>query len=280
MNDKTKEAMERLEAGLETLLDNEEWKRYLQFQATFHRYSFGNTLLILFQCPNASYVAGFKKWKEVGRFVRKGQQGIAILAPLIGKKKSDEAEADVDVLDQRSKETKKVLYGFRVAFVFDVSQTDGEPLPNPDTPMIMEGESGLYERLRQTCTFPVREVDKREDGSLGAFYHRTKHIEILSTLPEATKAKVLAHEWAHGLLHGLDTVRPTRDTRELEAESTAFVVCKALGLDTGEYSFSYIAEWSGKEAIETLKLCGQRIQKAANTILAALEPQTTLKEAV
>jgi len=282
MKNKTKEALERLEAGLETLLDSEEWMRYLQLQAKFHNYSFGNTLLILFQCPHASYVAGFSKWKEMGRFVQKGQQGIEILAPLIGKKKTDDAGTDSDLSGEQndSGTTKKVLYGFRVVYVFDVSQTSGEPLPSPNTPLIMEGDSGLYDSLRAACVFPVSEVEGQKDGPLGAFYQQTQHIEIRKDLPESQKTKVLVHEWAHGLLHGLGTVRPDRDTRELEAESTAYVVCQALGLDTSQYSFGYIAGWSGKDAIETLKACGQRIQKAADTILSAIEPKTSLKEAV
>ncbi len=280
MNEKVKEALERLEEGLVALLDTEQWKRYLRFQSQFHNYSFHNTLLIFMQKPDATMVAGFQRWKEMGRFVRKGERGITILAPMFHTEPEDEALSDIALQQVQDETGRKKLFGFRPVHVFDAQQTDGEPIPTVDGPEMMEGHTGWYESLWTACPFPICEVPAGEDGALGSFSHRTRSIEIVETLPEAQKSKVLIHEWAHGLLHSL-TDRPERETRELEAESTAFVVASALGFDTADYSFGYIAGWRGEEAVKTLKACGTRIQKAADTILAALQPEQVIaKEAV
>lgn len=277
MNDKVKDALVRLEQGIESLLDTEQWKRYLMFQSRFHSYSFHNTLLIFIQKPDATMVAGFQQWKEMRRFVRKGERGISILAPMFRTKIEDEAAPGVEETALGEEAKRKILYGFRPVYVWDVTQTDGEPIPTVDVPVIMDGHTGWYESLRQACPFPLCEVHEMESGALGSFNHRTRSIEIVETLPEAQKAKVLIHEWAHGLLHSLAD-RPERETRELEAESTAFVVASALGFDTADYSFGYIVGWRGEEAIQTLKACGTRIQKAADTILSTLQLEPSVKK--
>ncbi|KPV45760.1 ArdC-like ssDNA-binding domain-containing protein [Alicyclobacillus ferrooxydans] len=278
MNEKVNEALERLEQGIASLLDTEQWKRYLMFQSRFHSYSFHNTLLIFVQKPDATMVAGFHRWKELGRFVRKGERGISILAPMFRTKCDDEGMSGIEPQPSSGEEEKRqILYGFRPVYVFDVAQTDGEPIPTVDVPTIMNGHTGWYESLCRACPFPLREVPEMEGGALGTFHHRSRSIEIVETLPEAQKAKVLIHEWAHGLLHSLAD-RPNRETRELEAESTAFVVASALGFDTADYSFGYIVGWSGEEAIQTLKACGTRIQKSADTILSALQLQPQVKK--
>jgi len=225
-------------------------------------------------------VAGFNRGEAMGRFVRKGERGISILAPMFHTKPEDEALSVLALHETKSETDRKTLFGFRPVYIFDVQQTDGDPIPNVDAPVMMDGHTGWYESLRQACSFPINEVPDREDGVLGSFSHRTRSIEIVETLPEAQKTKVLIHEWAHGMLHSL-TDRPEREIRELEAESTAFVVASALGFDTAGYSFGYIAGWRGEEAVKTLKACGTRIQKAADIILTALRPQQVIaKEAV
>ncbi|GMA59470.1 antirestriction protein ArdC [Alicyclobacillus sacchari] len=275
MNEKVKVAMERLEQGLETLLDTEEWRKFLQFQATFHKYSFANTLLISIQQPNATWVAGYNRWKALGRFVKKGEHGIEIFAPLL-KKQTNKADPTKEESGEtpQEEENKRILYGYRVVYVFDVSQTDGKPLPSVESPKILTGESHLYTKLQQACPFPVDEVGSL-GGANGKFNLFTHQIEIVHALPVAHKAKTLIHEWAHGLLHSNGPVDAMRKPFiELEAESTAFVVAQALGLDTSDYSFSYIAGWSGKDALAALKACGTRIQQAADQILKALEDQS------
>ena len=267
----TKDALAKLEEGLAQLLSSTEWKTFLQAQRYFHRYSFQNTLLIWAECPHATRVAGFQAWKQLGRVVQKGEKGIAILAPLIKKRSSDEESA----LEDRDERERRILFGFRVVHVFDVSQTSGEQLPDVLVHRLT-GEAESYAHLRAACPFPVTEVDAIDSagGANGAFYRLEQRIEIRRDLCEAHKAKTLVHEWAHGLLHGHGqdgdrTLSPER--RELEAESVAFVVCDALGLDTSGYSFGYLAHWNGEEAIERLRQSGPRIQQAAHRILDVLD---------
>ncbi|SHK95922.1 ArdC family protein [Alicyclobacillus tolerans] len=268
MNEKVQDALERLEQGLKTLLSEEKWKNYLRFQAQFHSYSFQNTLLILFQCPNARHVAGYQAWKKLGRHVRKGEKGITIIAPMLVKEKDDETEEF----------GKTVLKGFRGATVFDISQTEGEPLP--EIPIHrLQGAWENWSTIRTACPFPIDEKDDLE-GANGCFHVATQRISLLESLEGRHKAKTLIHEWAHGLLHvpSEEKVVNTK-IRELEAESVAFVVADALGLDTSSYSFGYIAHWSGENALDQLKASGMRIQKAANRILDSILPNLLLQQA-
>jgi antirestriction protein ArdC len=260
MNDKVQEAMSRLEQGLEQLLSEDAWKQYLQCQSRFHTYSFQNTLLILLQCPNATRIAGFQTWKTMGRHVRKGEQGMMILAPLLAKTSETTTE--------------RSLVGFRTVYVFDVSQTEGKPLPEVSVPRL-EGDATDWPRLRDACPYPITEMSDL-NGANGCFHVATERISLLESLEERHKAKTLIHEWAHGLLHATpdeDRVEAS-EVQELEAESVAFVVADALGWDTSSYSFGYIATWSGKDASDQVKRSGGRIQKAANRILQSLQPMS------
>ena len=286
MYDKTQQALEVLEQGLKQLLESENWSEFLTIQSKFHSYSFNNTLMILMQQPEASYVAGFGAWKKLGRHVKKGEKGIAIFAPLIGKKERTEEKVEpsevAETLQQSEPTTKKVLYGFRLVYVYDISQTEGKPFEIPNVrPTILQGDVGWYNRICEACPFPVQEAEDLGGANGHILYRPNGHlIEILKSLPEMQKAKTTLHEWSHGLLHSPGTTITT-EVRELEAESTAFVVANALGFDTSEYTFGYVAGWAGEDAVSTLKQCGSRIQRAANQILSVLLPQTNIeKEAV
>jgi len=286
MYDKTQQALESLGKGLERLLESENWSEYLTVQSKFHSYSFNNALMILMQQPDASYVAGFGTWKKLGRYVKKGEKGIAIFAPLIGKKERTEDQVErsevAETLQQSEPTTKKVLYGFRLVYLFDVSQTEGQPFEIPDIrPTILQGDAGWYNRICEACPFPVQEAEDLGGANGHIIYRPNGHlIEILKGLPEMQKAKTALHEWSHGLLHFPDTTI-SREVRELEAESTALGVANALGFDTSEYTFGYVASWAGEDAVSTLKQCGSRIQRAAHQILSVLLPQTNIeKEAV
>ncbi|MCY0870739.1 ArdC family protein [Alicyclobacillus sp. SP_1] len=261
MHDKVQEAMSRLEQGLEQLLSEDAWKRYLRCQARFHTYSFQNTLLISLQRPEATRIAGFQTWKTMGRHVRKGEQGIMILAPLLAKTSETTPE--------------RSLVGFRTVYVFDVSQTEGKPLPEVSVPRL-EGDAAIWPRLRDACPYPITETPDLH-GANGCFHGVQQSISLLQSLEEQHKAKTLIHEWAHGLLHAApDSERvEASEIQELEAESVAFVVSDALGLDTSSYSFGYIAHWAGKDTNEHLKRSGGRIQKAAHRILQSLQPMSS-----
>jgi hypothetical protein len=227
----------------------------LKTMAQFHRYSFHNVCLIARQRPDATRVAGFHAWRKLGRFVRKGEKGIAILAPIVGRKDADAADGD-----------SKTVVGFRAAYVFDVAQTDGAPLPEPTE---AGGDPGAAtDRLKATIAARGIAVDyvQELDGALGT--SSGGRIKVLAGLQPASEFMVLAHEFAHELLHHGEDRPGSRDTRELEAEAVAFVVGHALGLDVTDAARDYIHLYRGDAA--TLAESLGRIQATAATVLAAI----------
>lgn len=272
--DKVKNALETLEKGILDLTSSEMWKRYLQTLSLFHNYSFGNHVLILAQMQHATQVAGFNTWKKFGRSVKKGEKGIQILAPMKVKVEKEQTEAlvgeqerDLNEAEKKSKTVSTSYIRFRVVYVFDISQTTGEPLP--EVAHVLEGDCALYEKLKERCLFPI--IEQEDCGGANGYYHLTdRTITILSTNSELQKAKTLIHEWAHGILH--QETRLDRSSMEVEAESVAYSVCHALGLDTSSYSFGYVASWAGgsQGAVEKIKLYGERIQWATHEILRVL----------
>lgn len=266
------ELIEKLTEGIGHLTSSEQWRHYLMFQSRFHRYSFTNVLLIAAQCHEASQVAGFNAWRTMHRFIRKGEKAIWILAPMVVKHAETEDS-------ERSELAKRVVRGFKWVPVFDIAQTEGEEPPSICTRLEGDDPAGHYAtlcQLAQSIGFRVEdhELEGSTNGDCDHHEHRIR-VEVRNT--PAQRVKTLAHEIAHALLHG---TFDSRALAELEAESTAYVVCQSLGLDTGDYSFGYVATWAGggEEAIAGIKASGQRIQKAAATILGAFEP-TTQQEA-
>lgn len=228
----------------------------LKTMGRFHRYSMHNVCLIVSQRPGATRVAGFQTWRTMGRFVRRGEKGIAILAPIVARRK----ELAVD-------DDPKTVVGFRAAYVFDVEQTDGEPLPEAAQAL---GDPGSRTRtLEATITAQgitvehVNDLDGAHGTSSGG------RIQILNGLAPATEFSVLVHEYAHELLHRSSDRPESRDTRELEAEAVAFVVGHTVGLDVADAARDYIHLYRGDSAALAQSL--DRIQRTASTILAALE---------
>jgi N-terminal domain of anti-restriction factor ArdC/IrrE N-terminal-like domain len=268
-NDKVASLFTRLEEGLSETLESGNWRDILLTQSRFRHYSFSNTVLILLQRPDATRVAGYKTWQSLGRQVRKGEKAIEILAPI---RKTREIEGG-----DGEKETVYALAGFRHASVFDVSQTIGDELPPIDSPL-KGGDAGLISRLVEFSR--ENGVPVRFEGALGANgycrYRNGKPFEIVvdPLLPELHRAKTLAHEVAHSLMHGGDDYRvhTKKSLLELEAESVAYLVAIAFGLDTSGYSFPYIACWQETEdALANLKASGERIRKTAALVLDRLE---------
>ncbi len=262
--------IKRLEAGIAELTSSEAWIAYLDVQRRFHRYSANNVLLIHLQRPEATRVAGFRRWLELGRHVRKGEKGIAILAPIVHRTKvRDEETGEEQVVTGAPR-------NFRVAHVFDVSQTDGDDLPEaPFQRLSGEDTTGSYTRLAtvaRSIGYTVEEdfLPAQRNGDCNFVDHRIR-IEV-SNEP-AMQVKTLCHELAHALLHDPAGYTGNRDLAELEAESVAYVVGDGLGLDTGAYSFGYVAGWSGggAEAIRGIAASAQRISRAARQILDALD---------
>ena len=227
MSAKSTDALQRLRDGVEGLKHSDEWVRWLDVQSRFHHYSWGNCLLIAIQRPDATRVAGFHRWLEMGRCVRKGEKGIQILAPMVGKKK----DADPD--------DPKVCFGFRAAYVFDISQTDGEDLPEITRRLEGDDPDGLFKQLttlandRGLCVHLVSDLSTAN----GLFTFLTKTISIRDDLSPAQRVKTLVHEVAHALLHDEQLAMTDRNGCELEAESVAYVVTSALGIDSSGYSF-------------------------------------------
>ncbi|MDQ3460937.1 MAG: ArdC-like ssDNA-binding domain-containing protein [Deinococcota bacterium] len=257
---KPNKALELLQKGMAELMGSESWKAALEVRAKLHAYSFNNCFLIQLQRPDATMVAGFNRWRDLGRQVRKGEKGIAILAPLTRKQ-------------EENGEERRLLFGFRTAHVFDVSQTDGEPIAEPPRPELLEEDGeGIREaiaRLERYAESRGSRVERREVGAaLGTFHRLTKAITLRPDLPPLQTLKTLVHELAHAILHAETTPGEQRHTRELEAESCAYVVCHSLGLDTSRYSFAYLASWA-EDAAELMP-AGERAVKAADEILGAL----------
>lgn len=253
--------IEQLEAGHSEALTN-----YLTAMSRFHHYSFGNVMEIARQMPTATRVAGFFAWKQLGRFVKAGSKGIRILAPIVGvRRKTDEEAARTDP----AYPNKPVLVGFRSAYVFDISQTDGAGLPEMRE---VSGDPG--ENLERLAAF-VRSrgiqlvYSDNLKGALGMSYGG--RIAILSEQTKAEEFSTLVHETAHELLHKAERrTATTKTVRETEAEAVAFVVGKAVGLVTGSASADYIHLYHGNASLlaESLEV----IQQTASVILAALEP--------
>ena len=268
MNDRTKELLASLEDGIGKLTSSDEWQRYLATMAKFHRYSFGNTMLIMFQCPEASQVAGFRKWQELGRQVRKGETAIWILAPVTVRDREHEAETG----DRRTK-----LIGWKSVPVFDISQTDGDELPEPVKLLDGDEPEGLYAGLTGVAlSLGITSVTDADLGEANGTTYADGRIEIHPDRTGLQRVKTLAHEIGHWVLgHLTAECELTRGQRELEAESVAYVVMGSLGVDSGEYTFGYVAGWAGGEDAEKaqagIRASGTRIQKAVGTVLGALE---------
>ena len=260
--------LDALTEGIEALTSSAAWRSHLEVQGRFHRYSFSNTLLIVRQDPGASRVAGFATWKSLGRAVRKGERAIWILAPMTGRRTR-----------MADGEEHRPILGFRPVAVFDVAQTDGEPLPKVCRTLEGDDPAALFGRLADRASRLGYAVDVTElpGTTNGDCSFARRRIRVERRNDPAQQVKTLAHELAHALLHEGTDDRPLA---ELEAESTAFVVCHTLGLDTSGYTFGYVACWAGggPEAVARIKSSGTRIQRAASVILDALEEEAVVTE--
>ena len=267
---KRDDAKQLIENGIKALNDalkagsSEQLERFLASMAKFHNYSFGNALLIALQRPDATHVAGFHTWKKLGRYVKKGETGIAILAPMVSRKERlTETSTNEPGRDP--------IFGFKVAYVFDVSQTDGEALPEFASAV---GEPGEWLAALEQVIRDAR-IDLRYDflpgGAQGC---SAKGVIILrpDLSPNETFA-VLAHELAHELLHQGAERRTdtTRKVRETEAEAVAYTVCRACGIDSTTRSADYIQLYRGTE--DTLRESLTFVQQAASHILSNLHAQ-------
>ena len=252
---------EELKAGRsESLL------KYLDAMSRFHNYSWNNCMLIALQMPEATFVAGFRRWLQMGRHVRKGGTGIGIMAPLIYRSR-DDSGADASPAFDKSKAAERSIRGFKIVHVFDVSQTDGEELPQFAAITGDPGEllSSMEELIRSTGIILKDEV--LGSGIKGV--SRQGEIAIAEGLPAAERCSVLAHELAHEWMHDQEQRRVLKKTvRETEAEAVAYVVCRSFGLDCSTRSSDYIQMYDGNEG--TLIASLERIQKTAARMIESL----------
>jgi len=257
----TETALTRLTAALEAG-QSEALKQYLSVMARFRRYSWGNVLLIYSQRPDATHVAGFHAWLKLGRHVRKGEKGIAILAPMVGRKRTSDDEEPAETEQSR-------VFGFKACHVWDASQTDGEPLAEFAT--VKGAPRGYLARLvdfvaSQNITLEYdRGIAPARGISSGG------KITLLPDLSPAEHLATLAHECAHEMLHRGERRKETTHTvRETEAEAVAFVVCTAIGLDVNTASSDYVQLHGGDKT--TLAESLAIIQQTVAVILQAIEP--------
>lgn len=264
--DKLAAAMEQFRKGIEALFAGGRVEEFLRFAASFHQYSFFNTLLIFLQRPTAARVAGLRKWNEMGRRVRKGEKGIAILAPVLVKKK-------FTVIDETTgaerEEEREVLAGFKQVYVFDVAQTEGKPLPRLAEHVAGKSHAHLFDRLIAASPVPVRLGNT--GAANGYFDSAQNEIVISPALAGNMKIKTLLHEIAHAVAHGKDGEYRGDEYRigEVVAEGAAFLAAAQLGLDTAGYSLGYIAGW-GKD-LKTILAAGEKMMRVARKIIEQIE---------
>ena len=247
-------ALEELESALKEG-KSERLAGYLAMMGRFHSYSFGNILLIMSQFPGATRVAGYRAWQKLGRFVKKGQKGIVIIAPM-----------KIKVEDEPGANENNTLLRFRAAYVFDVSQTEGDSLPELGTVL---GDPGRFtDRLTEFVASMEIKLDYAADLGGPDGVSRGGSISVLETLAPAEKFSVITHELAHEMLHKGGDPRPSKTIRETEAEAVAFVVCQAIGLEGNGAAVDYIQLYKGDA--ETLSASLDRIQKTASEIIEAI----------
>lgn len=282
-----KEITERLEQGVKDIFTSEMYTTYLRTMAKFHNYSFNNTLLIAMQRPDATLVAGFNAWKnKFNRYVKKGEKGIQIIAPAPIKEVEEREKINKDtglaVLNENGEpEMERVEYvvpRFRLTTVFDISQTDGEPIPSLEVNELtasVKDYALLTVAIEQVSPVPIR-FDEIEGEAKGYYSDIEKEICIQVGMGESQTIKTMIHEVAHAMLHNSDLMKQRgeekdRLTKETEAESIAFTVCSALGIDTSDYSFPYVASWASGKEMKELKDSMDTIRLTAADFLEKLE---------
>ncbi len=277
-DERVAELTDQLENGIKELYASGRYEEYLRMMSKFHQYSPGNVMLILLQCPHATQVAGYRRWKEkFGRQVKRGEKGIKILAPCPYKRVLEQEQTAPGDGQQPDTVTVKFLH-FKVATVFDVSQTEGRELPTLGVDELtgdVPGYSELYGRLTEYAPVPV-EVEPVPGEAKGYFSPQEQRIVLRPGMGQVQTLKTLVHEIAHSKLHTPEQMKPEeqkgRREKEVEAESVAFVVCQHFGISTSDYSFGYVAGWSRGKELAKLKASLDTIRTTAAEIINTIQP--------
>ena len=283
--DKLTALHEQISDGVAALVESDGWRAMLDTAAKFHSYSLGNLLLIGAQAPQATRVAGFRTWQSLRRQVRKGERGIAILAPCTYRLKTAERPEPAGQATPAGQEPatscsggaapdaggKRQVRGFRAVHVFDVAQTEGDPLPDV-APALLVGQApaGLWNDLAGQVTGYGYALERGDCCGANGYTDPTRRVvRVRDDIDEAQAVKTLAHELGHlqcGHVADLPTYLTCRGRCEVEAESVAYVVAAAHGLDAGGYSFAYVAGWAGGD-LARVRQAAETVTKAARTIL-------------
>ena len=275
----------KLEAGVKEVFQGENFKKYLDFCARLPRYSVNNQLLIMMQKPNATICQSYTGWKEAGRHVKKGEKGIRILAPAPYKMEREQDKLDAGgkpVLDRDGepvKETVEIkINAFKPVSTFDVSQTEGDPLPRLGVTELIGGVEGyetLMEAIRQSIPVPIS--FENIDGEAKGYYHLEENrIVVQEGMSEVQTIKTVLHEASHQALHSKEAMeksgdKKSRNQKEIEAESVAYVVCQHYGIETSDYSFAYVAGWAGDREAGELKAALDTIRGTASFLIGRID---------
>ncbi len=290
--DRLKEITDSIETGIQELFQSEHYAQYLQTMSRFHRYSVNNQVLIHMQKPNATLVAGFNKWKnQFGRNVMRGERGIRIIAPTPYNKKVSREKLDPDthlpVLDDKGQTVMEEMTVrvpmFRAVTVFDVSQTEGRPLPKlaHDLSGNVEHYDVFMEALKRSSPVPLS-VEEIQSGMDGYFDPEHMRIALRDGMSEVQTVSAAIHEMAHALLHNRNKVKDgigekeqqsdiTRNSEEVQAESISYAVCAYFGIATGENSFGYIASWSKDKTLPELRESLEIINNTAGGLIDTID---------
>ena len=286
----TQQIVEQLEKGVSEVFESDQYKQYLQVMSKFHSYSYNNILLIAMQCPGATMVAGYESWQRLfKRHVSKGEKAIKILAPCPYKKVIMQDVTDPithqplknsngEVIKEKVQIT---IPAFRPVSVFDVSQTEGEPLPEMASVQELIGEVDGFDTLQEIVESmaPCAVYHKDIEGSAKGYYSPADNqIVIKNGLSQQQEIKTMIHEIAHSLLHNSEKMKDkkiSRNDMEVQAESVAYTVCSALGIDTSDYSFGYIAGWSNGKDIKELKNALDLICDTSSSMIFHIENKLT-----
>ncbi len=281
-----KDITDKLEQGIQELFESDRFREFLSCMAKFHRYSLNNQLLIAMQKPDATLIAGYNAWEQQHkRHVMKGERGIRILAPIKKKIPMEVEDIDPDTKQPRRDPEGNVIMKksveermfYKAVSVFDVSQTDGEPIPTLGVDELtgdVEEYEHFFDALKRTSPVPI-EFEKIESGAKGYYHQEERRIAINEGMSQVQNVKTAIHEMAHQKLHAKENLqpgeKPSTNTKEVEAESIAYTICQHYGIDTSDYSFSYVAGWSvGKDTPE-LKASLNRIRVAASELINEID---------
>ncbi len=277
-----KEITDKLEQGVAEVFQSDNYKQFLDTMAKFPRYSVNNNILIMMQKPDAQICQSFTGWKDMNRFVKKGEKGIKILAPAPYTIQREQARLDESGNPMLDKDGEPIMESvelkvnaFKVVNTFDISQTEGQELPSLGVEELLgsvEGYGTFLEALKQSCPVPIT-FEEIEGGAKGFYHQVEKRIAIQEGMSEVQTVKTAIHEMAHQKLHAIENreQKQSRNSKEVEAESVAYTICQHYGIDTSDYSFTYVAGWSEGKEMSELKESLNTIRRAASEMITAID---------